>query len=321
MKAPATPENEISRLKTLKSLNILDTMPEERFDRLTRIARRVFDAPIALVSLVDENRQWFKSCMGLDTRETSRDISFCGHAILADNFFIISDTLADDRFADNPLVTGKPHIRFYAGAPLKALDGSKLGTLCIIDRKPRTLDREQLQLLSDLAIIVEQELVAIQLATSDELTDLFNRRGFYLLAKQSLSICARQGIPANVVTFDLEGFKQINDRFGHAEGDRVLTSFARQIKSHRRDSDIFARLGDDIFVALLTNSTPVDAERFVAELNRRVSGCNTEDDRGYNIAFSYGIAAFNPEHPLSVASLLAESDANLYEQKNLKKRL
>ena len=116
MKAPETPADEAKRLATLRALGVLDTAAEERFDRLTRMAKRLFRVPIALVSLVDENRQWFKSCMGLATNETSRDISFCGHAILGDDIFIIPDTLADARFADNPLVVGEPYIRFYAGA-------------------------------------------------------------------------------------------------------------------------------------------------------------------------------------------------------------
>ena len=121
-------------------MNVLDTSPEERFDRLTRVAKRMFDVPIALVSLVDADRQWFKSCVGLSAAETSRDISFCGHAILGEDTFVISDARADERFADNPLVVGEPKIQFYAGCPLRALDGWKLGTLCIIDRTPRSME-------------------------------------------------------------------------------------------------------------------------------------------------------------------------------------
>ena len=119
MKAPATSIDEAVRLTTLRSLDILDSLGEERFDRLTRMAKQMFRVPIALVSLVDENRQWFKSCVGLDVSETSRDISFCGHAILGDEVFVISDTLKDDRFSDNPLVLEDPHIRFYAGCPIR----------------------------------------------------------------------------------------------------------------------------------------------------------------------------------------------------------
>ena len=139
MKTPEIPPNELARLQTLRSFDILDTPQEERFDRLTRMARRLFDAPIALVSLVDKDRQWFKSRIGLPVSETPRDISFCGHSILGEEVFIIPDASSDERFQDNPLVIDKPNIRFYAGCPLRALNGTQMGTLCIIDDKPRDL--------------------------------------------------------------------------------------------------------------------------------------------------------------------------------------
>ena len=161
MQKPKVPENEAARLKTLQSLNILDTHADDRFDRLARMAKRLFDVPIALVSLADANRQWFKSCIGLDVYETPRDISFCGHAILSDNIFIIPDTLEDKRFADNPLVTNAPNIRFYTGCPLKAPNGLKVGTLCIIDHAPRHFSEDDLMALADLANMVERELAAL----------------------------------------------------------------------------------------------------------------------------------------------------------------
>jgi GAF domain-containing protein len=191
MIAPAIPVNESTRIDTLRSFNILDTSPEERFDRLTRLAKRLFNVPIALVSLVDTNRQWFKSCVGLSTSETPRDISFCGHAILGDDIFMVPDTLTDERFYNNPLVTGSPGIRFYAGCPLTVPDGSKLGTLCLVDNKPRILDDEERKLLQDLARMVEQETAAVQMATMDELTMLSNRRGFEALAEHALKACHR----------------------------------------------------------------------------------------------------------------------------------
>ncbi|WP_461605861.1 GAF domain-containing protein, partial [Aeromonas allosaccharophila] len=137
MQSPVVPDNEPLRLDALRRLAILDSPAEERFDRITRMARNMFDVPIALVSLVDENRQWFKSCCGLPVLETPRDISFCGHAILGEELFVVEDAAQDPRFSDNPLVTGEPHIRFYAGHPLEVGNGLKLGTLCIIDSKPR----------------------------------------------------------------------------------------------------------------------------------------------------------------------------------------
>ncbi|MCG7910951.1 MAG: EAL domain-containing protein [Candidatus Thiodiazotropha taylori] len=158
MRVPAKPKNENQRLLALHKLEILDTVPEERFDRISTIAQNLFDVPIVLITLVDEERQWFKSCVGLDVRETSREISFCGHAILGEQLFEVADATQDPRFADNPLVTGAPGIRFYAGMPVSALDGSKLGTLCLIDNRPRQLNDGQRKMLKDLAVLVEEQL-------------------------------------------------------------------------------------------------------------------------------------------------------------------
>lgn len=157
MKKPDNPKNEQERLALLRSLNILDTSAEERFDRISRVASKIFDVPITLVSLVDENRQWFKSCVGLDASETPRDISFCGHAILGDDIFYIPNALEDERFADNPLVTGPPNIRFYAGVPLKYKEEA-MGTFCLISDEPKTLSDEEQSLLKDMAGCIEAEL-------------------------------------------------------------------------------------------------------------------------------------------------------------------
>lgn len=141
---PEIPKNEYKRLLSLCSLNILDTLVGERFDRFTRITKRHFGVSIALVSLVDAEWLWFKSSQGLDANETPRYISFCGHAILKSGIFNIPDTLEDVRFADNPLVTGPPNIRFYAGAPLHAPNGEAIGTPCTIDDNPHDFSAEEL---------------------------------------------------------------------------------------------------------------------------------------------------------------------------------
>ncbi len=158
MKAPDFPPDEPARLDALRALNLLDTAEEERFDRLTRIARDLFGVDIVLVSLVDANRQWFKSCQGTEASETGRDVSFCGHAILADQTLEITDTYTDPRFHDNPLVKGEPHIRFYAGAPLHTETGHRVGTLCLIHSRPHQLSASQHSSLRDLADAVEAEL-------------------------------------------------------------------------------------------------------------------------------------------------------------------
>src|SRR5262249_46433443 len=145
MHAAPLPPDEALRLAALHQYGILDTTPEEAFDDLTSLAAHICGTPIALVSLVDANRQWFKSALGLADLETPRDVAFCAHGILHDDVFIVPDALEDERFADNPMVTGDPHLRFYAGAPLTTPEGHTIGMLCVKDRVPRHLTSEQLK--------------------------------------------------------------------------------------------------------------------------------------------------------------------------------
>lgn len=157
---PPLPENEAERLAALRALNILDTPSEERFDRITRTAKRLFNVPIALITLVDTNRQWFKSCYGLNIAETHRSVSFCAHAIVGDDALVIPDTHQDARFVDNPLVTDEPYVRFYAGHVIRGPQNHKLGTLCILDRHPRNMEADDLQALRDLATWAQDEINA-----------------------------------------------------------------------------------------------------------------------------------------------------------------
>lgn len=152
------PDNEEHRLRRLIELDILDTLEEEAYDDLTRLAAELCDTPIALVSLIDRNRQWFKSHYGLDARETPRDFAFCAHAILGDDIFVIEDSSKDERFFDNPLATGEPHVKFYAGAPLIMSDNSRLGTLCVIGSEARSISTSQKQALAALARQVVSQL-------------------------------------------------------------------------------------------------------------------------------------------------------------------
>ncbi|MEQ8484856.1 MAG: sensor domain-containing diguanylate cyclase [Pseudomonadales bacterium] len=319
MQAPSTPQDEKTRLDTLRALNILDTSPEERFDRLTRLAKRLFGVPIALVSLVDENRQWFKSRQGLDACETSRDVSFCGHAILSDEVLLVPDAAIDERFHDNPLVVNDPAIRFYAGCPLRVPNGSRLGTLCLIDREPRDFDEDDLALLRDLARMAEQELAAVQLATMDELTMVSNRRGFEALAVHALALCRRLQRPAALLFFDLDGFKEVNDTFGHAEGDRALTTFATLLQQTFRESDVIGRLGGDEFAVLLTNAADTESDAAITRLQQSVDAHDREAQRGYELAFSVGRVPLDPARHRTLDDLMSDADQRMYAHKNARR--
>jgi diguanylate cyclase (GGDEF)-like protein len=315
MLEPAQPANERERLATLRSLQILDTPAEERFDRLTRLAKRLFDVPIAAVSLIDSDRQWFKSSVGLTSPEMPRNISFCGHAILGDDILLVDDARADLRFHDNPLVTGDPNLRFYAGYPLEAGDGSRLGTFCLGDVKPRVFGEEDQQLLRDLGRMAEQEFVSFQLAMTDELTGLSNRRGFQVLAQHALNVCKRMGRRASLLFFDLKGFKQINDTHGHPEGDRALVGFAQVLRTALRDSDVIGRLGGDEFVALLTDCDDAMCAHVIERLRGQLDVFNREAQRGYDVRCSVGQASYEPDDDPSIDDLLAVADTAMYAHK------
>ena len=318
MSTAPIPVNEVERIIDLRALEILDTPAEERFDRITRIAQRLFDVPIALVSLVDEDRQWFKSRLGLDAAETPRELSFCAHAILDDEILLVPDAVSDERFRDNPLVTGDPRIRFYAGAPIDSPSGNKLGTLCVIDRKPRDLSPDDLETLRDLADMIEKEVASIQLATSDTLTHLRNRRGFMLVARQVLHFAKRAGKPACLIFIDLDGMKQINDRLGHDAGDRALIHSARLLSTTFRDSDIAARLAGDEFCVLLSGSSALEARTAVDRLMAAVKAHNQRASAAPPLSLSAGLADWDPSSEETLDELMKRADREMYVHKRSK---
>lgn len=315
MKTPAVPPDETQRLRTLQSLRILDTPSDEHFDNITRLAQRLLGVPMALVSLVDAHRQWFKSRQGLDATETPRDVSFCGHTILGDEVMVVEDALQDERFHDNPLVTGDPTVRFYAGYPLRAPNGHKLGTLCVIDRKPRHMSADDLETLADLGRLTEGQLRAMALATMDELTRIPNRRGFRMLADQVLANAARSKTAVVVAHFDLDGFKRINDVEGHEAGDRALAAFARCLLKTCRTADVLGRLGGDEFCALLWGADRAGAERLLERLERAVAEANRASPGRLPLAYSVGLAFGGADSTATLDDLLAEADRGMYADK------
>lgn len=315
MQKPARPDDELDRLKALRSTGLLDSMPEARFDRLTRLVRRLLGVPTALVSLVDDERQWFKSAQHFAIEELPRDTSFCGHAILGDELFYVPDAQADPRFAANPHVTGEPYVRFYAACPLKSGQGYNLGTLCVIDYTPRELTEEQIQDLRDVAAVAEREIRASEIAVTDDLTGLPNRRGFMILAKHALDICGRNELPACLVFIDLDDFKRINDSQGHRAGDDALRAFARCLRADVRATDVCGRYGGDEFAVLLTGYAGAEAEGFVDRLRAAVAHESEAHNAGAGLLWSYGAAPFDPVRHQSVEDLIEEADHLMYRHK------
>lgn len=271
MKKPDIPVDERLRLETLRNLKILDTDPEERFDRVTRLAKRVFGIKIALVSLVDDDRQWFKSCQGLDARETGRDISFCGHAILGSDVLVVNDTHIDERFSDNPLVTEDPSIRFYAGYPLSAPNGQKIGTFCIIDSEARDMSEEDLKLLRELGHMVEEEFAVASVVNRDPTTGLSNRAGFTSTAAHLIALCKRNNLPVTLMEFKLPNLALIRNALGKEGKIRAISELAQLLQVNLRDSDIVGRISDDAFLVLLTGT---DEQNVVVAQNRILQKLN-----------------------------------------------
>jgi len=331
MLVPSVPDNEGARLRALVGLAVLDTPAEERFDRITRLAARLFGAPIALISLIDADRQWFKSAQGLAATETPREISFCGHAILDAHAFVVEDASKDQRFADNPLVTGQPDIRFYAGQRIHAADGMPIGTLCVIDQQPRTFADADLQALRDLAALAESELQRqilsdaherwiverddlLRRASVEGLTRTWNRTAIMELLDVGLARAAR-GTPLGVAMIDVDHFKSVNDENGHLAGDCVLAEVAARIRAALRESDTVGRYGGDEFLVVLgdcSNDAAFDVCERVREL---VTAKPIATPAGpVQVTVSIGASRYTPQRTTAEALVAAADDA-LYRAK------
>ena len=331
MKKPSFPDDEERRQESLDALQLVGTPFEERFDRITRLSQRIFGVPIVLVSLVDRDRQWFKSAQGLDAPETPREISFCGHAIHEEQALVINDAHQDQRFADNPLVTGEPGIRFYAGHPVSAPDGHRVGTLCLIDVEPRAFSARDEGVLSDLAALVENELKSIQLSESqlelraelatarmeaaiDPLTRLWNRGSIFEIARRELARARRAGSPMALALLDIDDFKSVNDEHGHLAGDRVLRVVAEGIRATVRP------YGGDEFVIVLAETDAETAAGICKRVRRRmVQSGERAAEQTPDVSASIGLAHGTGDALPELERLVAVADEALYQAKSLGK--
>ncbi len=306
---------EQQRIQALHSLKIMDSGAEQRFDRITRLAKRLFEVPVALITLLDTDRQWFKSKVGTDTSETAREHAFCNYTIEQDACFVVNDANSDPRFFDNPLLNEAPHIRFYAGYPFKAPSGERLGAICLIDRQPREMSESDLLLLRDLAAMVEEEVATNQQLNEDHLTGLLNRRGFETRANQLLQMCRVQQYEASLIYFDLDNFKQINDLHGHQAGDNALLQFSKLLTSTFRDSDLIGRIGGDEFVVLMVTPAETDANAILIRLYKAVMDYNQTISTKIHLHYSFGITITKSLSDYDLQYLYTKADAAMYRNK------
>lgn len=299
MLAAPVPLGEAARVAALRSLRVLDTLPEERFDRITRLACRIFDAPMASIALVDEQREWSKARQGVDAQNLARELSIAAHVILQDRAWVAADLLTDARFADHPLVVGPAQWRSCAAYPLHAADGARVGALCVLDQRPRDYTAVELASLADLAALVDAELLTQSQSPTDELTGLANRRGFMALATHLLAACRRSGRPATLIAIDLDG---------HDGGDETLRAFAELLFQHFRASDVVAHLGNDEFAVLCSGASTAQIGPTMTRL-REAFNRSAMVEQNIELSWNSGIAEFHPALDADVHALLRVAGA------------
>ena len=333
MKIPLLPANEKSRLQQLEALGLLYSPAEERFDRITQLAQKIFSVPVALVTLVSAQCVWLKSAQGLNTAESPRETSFCGHAVLGNDTFVVPDTLLNPDFSDNPAVMGEPYIRFYAGHPL-FYGGNVLGALCIIDRVPRHLTPPELETLRNLASWVENEFKVSGLSEAqvelisqldearrhaliDPLTQMWNRRGMEELLPREMGRAQRDQSPSALMMLDVDNFKEINSLHGHLAGDGALKEVAHRIRSSVRPQDTVIRYGGDEFLVFMGNCDAATVHSIAKRLLSRVSTEPVQhNNTPFNMSLSIGVATLHTTAPgMDIHQIIQTADSALYTAK------
>ncbi len=309
-------DREDQRLAALYEYNVLDTPPEESFDRITRLVRISLGVPTSVVSLVDRDRQWFKSRQGMDAAETPRNISFCTHTIQKDEPLIVTNALEDPRFANSPLVTCEGGVRKYVGVPLRTPGGFNIGALCAIDSKPGPVTPEQVDVMQDLARLVVDELELRKLAAIDSLTGAMTGRSFALEAKKEVARTRRYGRELGCIMFDLDHFKRVNDTYGHAAGDQVLRAVATICESELRGIDVLGRVGGEEFAIVLPETTLAGAAATAERLREKFAESPvTFAGQEIPVTASFGVTAY-AEIDGDIANTIKRADGALYSAKS-----
>jgi diguanylate cyclase (GGDEF)-like protein len=318
--------DEEARLAELRRYRILDTDPEPQFDRVADIAKRQFGVPIALVAFMDAERNFLKARGSLPFSDSPRDISFCGHTILDDAPTVVRDTLEDERFRESPLVHDGPKVRFYAGAPLVMPSGHRIGTVCLIDTKPREFSEDDAERLQDLASIVVDHLhmryivgdvheeietrraaeaEAHRLAFFDALTGLPNRAALQTAMADGLPFGGKDGLAA--LFFDIDDFKAVNDALGHQAGDALLKRIAESLRRSVGERGLVARISGDEFVVFVDARRPEQVERWakrlLAEIGRPLAANGVTAQVGASIGLAFGPDKADPGQLLTQADL------------------
>jgi len=307
--------DEPGRQRALDRLKVVDSQAEPPFERIVDLVKTTLNAPICAVTLVDNDRQWFKAFRGLNVDQTPRDVAFCDHAIRAEAPFIVEDATKDARFANNPLVLFEPHIRAYLGIPLKMPDGYIVGTLCVIYQEPKAFSEHEIAILQNFANLVVGELELRTMAFTDGLTNLLSRKAWRDRVEVEIDRAARYTNAGAILLLDLDHFKSINDTYGHDVGDLVLRKTAEIVNAVLRKHDIVGRLGGEEFAVCVANA-PASVGLAVAErLRGQIAALAFPDHPGLSCSASIGVAAFEPG--ATVDALLKQADEALYEAKRM----
>jgi diguanylate cyclase (GGDEF)-like protein len=308
-------ETESARQRALYVYNILDSKAEESFDRVARLAMQMLDAPFAMVSLIDGDRQWVNSKDGYAIDETAGSNSMCTYTMGSPAPLVVKDALSDRRFNRSPLVTGPPGIRSFIGVPLRTHSGHNVGALCITDVRTREVSSEQVAILEDLGRLVIDELELRKLAVTDGLTGALTHKGFTAMANKELERWRRHGRALGCIVLDIDHFKSINDRFGHAAGDAVLQEIVARCNTRLRSSDIFGRIGGEEFAILLPDSPMAVAIRIAESLRQLIEGAAvTYGNEEIRVSASCGVTTLGIRDG-DIKDALARADGALYEAK------